>query len=303
MIEKIEMRDVSGNQLIEMNAGARTTLITGDDELHQKLLLDAVWRCMTTEGTPQAGTERRPTNRATVTIRAPDGTVTTLPSTTEEPAGNRRHRQPSVIYTDRNARVHAHVAHPRDRRKTTTRIDIEDLGGHESLERVVEALRHDSPADGEGLEELLRILEVLIPDEDRTNELSLNDASEPAYRPTRSGTAKRAAIALASEWVLNGGDRRSRAEGIVLLMDEPGLDLHPNEQRTVLPKLLEMDEKRTLEGPVQLVAATRAPMVLASMEPLFDEVRDRFWTIDVDPETWVTTAVQQPFVKHGSGGR
>ena len=70
-----------------------------------------------------------------------------------------------------------------------------------------------------------------------------------------------------------------RAPQLVVLLDEPETHLHPRWQRTYLPSLL-----RSFEGggpALQLLVATHSPLVLASMEPHFDEAQDALWKLDL----------------------
>lgn len=62
---------------------------------------------------------------------------------------------------------------------------------------------------------------------------------------------------------------------MTLLIDEVDAHLHPTWQRVILPALLEVfpEIERSLQ--VQVLASTHAPLVLASVETLFDEERDR----------------------------
>ena len=82
---------------------------------------------------------------------------------------------------------------------------------------------------------------------------------------------------------------------IVLLFDEIEAHLHPLWQRTIVPALLKvMETLSDVHDPsVQLLAATHSPLVLASVEPLFEIERDRLFHLDVrdgavrlDEEPW-----------------
>lgn len=70
---------------------------------------------------------------------------------------------------------------------------------------------------------------------------------------------------------------------IVFLIDELESHLHPRWQRTILRSLLAV--MSTLTGSddlaVQLLAVTHSPLLLASVEPLFDPARDALWNLDV----------------------
>jgi hypothetical protein len=63
---------------------------------------------------------------------------------------------------------------------------------------------------------------------------------------------------------------------LALLIDEPETHLHPAWQRRVIPAIVEavrlLNEEH--DSPTQLVLATHAPLVLASLEPFFDSEVD-----------------------------
>ena len=73
-----------------------------------------------------------------------------------------------------------------------------------------------------------------------------------------------------------------RAAGqVILLFDEIDAHLHPRWQRAIVPSLLRvMDHLAHRQTSVQLIAATHSPLVLASVEPHFDEDRDRLFHLD-----------------------
>ena len=69
---------------------------------------------------------------------------------------------------------------------------------------------------------------------------------------------------------------------VILLFDEVDAHLHPRWQRAIVPAILRvMDHLTNRDSDVQLIAATHSPLVLASMEPYFDESRDRLFHLDI----------------------
>ena len=69
---------------------------------------------------------------------------------------------------------------------------------------------------------------------------------------------------------------------VILLFDEVEAHLHPRWQRAIVPALLRVMERLTDEATrVQLIAVTHSPLVLASVEPHFDEASDRLFHLDV----------------------
>jgi hypothetical protein len=75
-----------------------------------------------------------------------------------------------------------------------------------------------------------------------------------------------------------GLDRTAR---VVLLLDEIEGHLHPRWQRSILHSLLEVVTLLHGEVQIQLFAATHSPLILASMEPHFDEERDTWHDLDL----------------------
>jgi hypothetical protein len=80
---------------------------------------------------------------------------------------------------------------------------------------------------------------------------------------------------------------------LVLLVDEVDAHLHPTWQRVILPALFDVFPEIERSLRVQVLASTHAPLVLASVETLFDEQRDqllhfalREGRIVVDPIPW-----------------
>jgi hypothetical protein len=76
---------------------------------------------------------------------------------------------------------------------------------------------------------------------------------------------------------------------IVMLFDEIEAHLHPRWQRAVVPALLKVVQTLTDDSgaSVQLIAATHSPLVLASVEPLFDVERDAWFDLDLEAQSVV----------------
>ena len=72
------------------------------------------------------------------------------------------------------------------------------------------------------------------------------------------------------------------AKQVILLFDEVEAHLHPRWQRAIVPAMLKvMDRLTRRHTSVQLIATTHSPLVLASVEPHFDEDRDRLFHLDI----------------------
>lgn len=82
---------------------------------------------------------------------------------------------------------------------------------------------------------------------------------------------------------------RKSEDRFVILFDEPETHLHPRWQRTIVPSVLEaVDTLRDATGATpQLIIATHAPLVLASIEPLFSPELDELFHLSATDRTVV----------------
>ena len=90
------------------------------------------------------------------------------------------------------------------------------------------------------------------------------------------------------------------------LIDEVESHLHPRWQRMVIPTLLDVMSQLTAAPQVQLIAVTHSPLVMASVEPVFDEAQDAWWDIDLTPSSSGAATVEfsrRPFIPRGDVSR
>lgn len=71
------------------------------------------------------------------------------------------------------------------------------------------------------------------------------------------------------------------ASQVVILVDEIECHLHPRWQRSILSSILNMNARLHLGAAIQLIVATHSPLVLASVEPLFDAKQDTWLDLDL----------------------
>ncbi|MCY1033290.1 ATP-binding protein [Corallococcus sp. BB11-1] len=104
------------------------------------------------------------------------------------------------------------------------------------------------------------------------------------------GVRRIAALAYMLSWAWREHLIASRQLGqqpssrVVMLFDEIEAHLHPRWQRAVVPALLKVVQTLTEDegASVQLIAATHSPLVLASLEPLFDVEKDAWFDLDLE---------------------
>ena len=84
---------------------------------------------------------------------------------------------------------------------------------------------------------------------------------------------------------------------ITFLVDEVESHLHPSWQRSIIPAILSVMEKLTKNTETQLIATTHSPLVMTSVEPLFDVKKDAWFDLDLKGEEVVLRSME--FEKHG----
>ncbi|WP_375769009.1 AAA family ATPase [Archangium gephyra] len=83
----------------------------------------------------------------------------------------------------------------------------------------------------------------------------------------------------------------------VLLVDEIETHLHPQWQRRIVRALVEVIEGLARKASVQAILTTHSPLVLASLEPFFDEERDALFLFELHGQR--VNLRQLPWVKQG----
>lgn len=119
------------------------------------------------------------------------------------------------------------------------------------------------------------------------------------YAP--AGVRRMCMLAYLLAWAMSEHEaeskRRQRApsDQVMMLVDEVETHLHPRWQLTVLPSLLAaLQGWRERQPPeVQVIVTTHSPLVLTSIEPLFDPSKDALWKLDlvegevkIERDTW-----------------
>ena len=84
---------------------------------------------------------------------------------------------------------------------------------------------------------------------------------------------------------------------VIFLIDEVESHLHPQWQRKIVPALLGVMGKLIKQAKVQIIAATHSPLIMASVEPLFDAGKDAWFDLDIVRKKVILT--RREFEKHG----
>lgn len=153
-------------------------------------------------------------------------------------------------------------------------------------------------------DDLIKVLDALSPSgveklapgepvrigEDVTDQPSLRMpyGQDVALLHASAGMRRIAALAYLLVWTwrehLRASERTRRkpAREVIFLIDEIECHLHPQWQRRIVPALLKVMEALTgRKVPVQLIVATHSPLVLASVEPVFDDDKDGLYSLQL----------------------
>jgi hypothetical protein len=87
---------------------------------------------------------------------------------------------------------------------------------------------------------------------------------------------------------------------VVFLIDEVESHLHPQWQRQIIPALLAVAQTLIKNADVQVITATHSPLVMASVEPIFDSTKDKWFDLDLERKKVVLR--EREFEKHGNAG-
>lgn len=85
---------------------------------------------------------------------------------------------------------------------------------------------------------------------------------------------------------------------VVFIIDEMEAHLHPRWQRIIVPALIDVVKELEKSLEVQLIIATHSPLVMASVEPIFNEKIDSLFTLDLVNQDLEARSI--PYIKLGS---
>lgn len=86
-------------------------------------------------------------------------------------------------------------------------------------------------------------------------------------------------------------------KNMTVLIDEIENHLHPQWQRTLCPALLEVQKCLDGELEIQFLVTTHSPMVLASLEPVFDNEKDKLFHLELETDEIILK--EYPYLKQG----
>lgn len=125
-----------------------------------------------------------------------------------------------------------------------------------------------------------------------------------------SGVRRILALAYLLVWTWEEHLKAARLIGekpttqVTFLIDEIECHLHPKWQRRIVGALLEVMQSLARKASVQVIAATHSPLVMASVEPVFNSKLDAWFDLDLERVGSRMAAVlrRREFVRRGEVG-
>lgn len=322
MLEKMTFHGVGPAETFELELSPRMNFLTGDNGLGKTFLLDAAWWGLTRTWAHDLLFPHPPPTEPEMRFvfdgkKSPVERVSTFDRQTEQwstPAG----RPPIpglVLYAQLDGGFS--VWDPArnywkddvlPNRPTSYLFSSEEVWqGNSYCEGLIRDWASWQLEQGRAFEQLERVLEVLSPSEQerlRPGSLRKISVADPKKYPTlimpygqevpvtHASAGMRRVIALAYLLVWTWQEHLAACElrgeeptrEIIFIIDEVEAHLHPRWQRRIIPALLDVMEALTdtEDIPTQLLGATHSPLVLASLETLFDPTRDAIFTLDLE---------------------
>lgn len=339
MLESIHLKNVGPAPEMRMDLAPRMNLITGDNGLGKSFLLDVAWWVLTRTWAREMVVPK-PDAKATITYAytkktrpAYEFASTYEPSKAKWTVKASRPPIPGLILyaqvdggfsvwdparnywtEDAPDRPNAFIFTPEAVWKGNEHCKglLDDWalwqagndGAFQVLKQVLETL---SPSPTERLVPG-DLRKLTIKDPQRYPTLRMPYGEDVAVIHASAGMRRVISLAYLLTWAWQEHVESAKLRGekptpeIVFLIDEIEGHLHPQWQRRIVPALLKVMDALTGQhgSQVQLIAATHSPLVLASVEPVFDGDIDAWF--DLDREQGEVHLRRRPYVRHGEIG-
>jgi hypothetical protein len=344
MLESIHLENVGPAPKMTMDLAPRLNLVTGDNGLGKSFLLDVAWWALTRTWArhPVVPTTKGASISYSYTKKTPKPYTYTSkydPAAEQWSVNQGRPAIPGLIlYAQVDggfsvwdpARNYWTEDAP-NRPNAYLFLASEVWTGNDYCEGLIRDWGSWQREKSRPFELLSKVLEALSPSSDEKEKLRAGDlrkltVSDPRRYPTlrmpygedvaviHASAGMRRIIALAYlliwTWEEHLASAKLRGEPpakeIVFLIDEIEAHLHPQWQRRIVPALLQVMDILTGQhgSRVQLVAVTHSPLVLASVEPVFDADKDAWFDLDLDrtEKPYSVTLTPRTYVRHGEVG-
>jgi hypothetical protein len=320
MLKRLELHNVGPAQRMILELAPRLNVITGDNGLGKSFLLDTAWWALTRTWARRLVVPHLPPALPSIKFAYSKKTpgdyeyTSKFDRTTDTwSSGVGRPAIPGlVLYVQVDggfavwdpARNHRKKETP-DRPESYRFRPDEVWDGNALCEGLVRDWASWQREGGDAFTALTSVLRTLSPSP--ANPLTPGDLrkislDDPKHYPTlrmaygqdvavvhaSAGMRRILAAAYLLVWAWREHEASAKLQGtapareIILIFDEIEAHLHPQWQRRIVPALLQVMDVLTgdHDASIQLIAATHSPLVLASVEPVFDSAQDKLFVLE-----------------------
>jgi len=331
MLHSLHLKNVGTAPEMRMDLAPRLNLITGDNGLGKSFVLELAWWALTRNGEPVPAMPRaeRP---GKVSARVEDGEGPPADILRNVPGGrwplaaevpSRPFNPGLTVYAKVDGGCHVwdlirtRSAASYDFSQAAIWDGLEGADGRVLCNGLIRDWVSWQLRQSESFTRLCEVLEILSPDATEPlrpgepTRVGLDDARDiptlampyglVPLTQASAGIRRVVGLGYLLVWAWEEHLRAAKmlgeksTERIVLLIDEVEAHLHPRWQRLILPALLKVVQALRPDVKVQVIAVTHSPLVLASVEPLFDTDQDALFMFDlVGSEVKVSKADWRP---------
>jgi hypothetical protein len=335
MLKNLNITNLGPSKELSFDFGSRLNFLTGDNGLGKSFVLDIIWRSLT-GAWPGKSRPMRPDEENAESARiqwSEDGESifrsdysAQSQSWTTVAMQGRVHSGGLVIYARMDGGFSIHFSRGgRGRPKAPLQLSAEEVwigsrkGGSSRCEgfyRDVSTWLQTNSYQGEMLRKVARVLSprgeplefgaperVYVDDSLNHPVLKMPYGKVPVAEAS-AGMRRILALAYILTWACHEDAERSRllksepSFDITVIIDEVEAHLHPLWQRTIIPALLEALEDLNRSASHQLHISTHSPLVLASLEPHFNEESDRLFHFKLEGQGAVAEEIA--WTPHGT---
>lgn len=342
LIRSVSISNVAPIRHIEFETASRLNLFCGDNGVGKSFILDAMWWTFLENDTPFRGYSAKTDPDTPPQIKLAADTYTPIATYSREQQRWEYSGNPSNLRMPRNALgFYFRVSNDfifwdplRSNLPLATALSQEQAWSGRPIDgtqmNIINGLFRDwltwqrdpDQRKFKTFENVLRKLSppdlgILKPGEPRR--LFTNDAlAYPIIRHSygevpiifaSAGVKRILTLAYAIVWLWHTHEENAQILGeppqktLNVFIDEVENHLHPQWQRKILPALLEVGKCLAPDVNIQFFITTHSPLVLASLEPHFDEERDKLFHLDLVHKNGSGSEVKLkeiPFYKRGS---
>lgn len=333
-LSKLELINVGPSDHIDISFSPRLNILTGDNGLGKTFILDCAWWALTNTWT---GNEARPkysqgSRNTSITYSISGKSKITQENKILFDNKNITWHRSNTTDTIPGLIIYAMVDGSYavwDPSKLNTNIEISNVFTREQIwngkDNKIEGLIRDwvkwqNSPDKYPFEIFTQVLKcisppdlgnivpgesVRVPFDSREIPTIIYPYGTVPITNSSAGVSRIVTLAYLIVWAWNEHKETCKLRGIkpdsriVIIIDELEAHLHPKWQRTILPALIEAQKYLANELEVQFIIATHSPLIMASVEPIFDFNKDKLFKINLDESSSNAILEEEEFIKYG----